>query len=103
MYDTKYHKPASLDDAVAALGSAEEGKVLSGGQTLIPTMKITSTIWEAPTLFIITSGTTDNGSWLPMPVVPRVMPVSVSWKSIQQHSSLHWCHGLFYEVSLPVV
>lgn len=39
MFDTKYHKPASVADAVAALGSAEEGKVLSGGQTLLPTMK----------------------------------------------------------------
>lgn len=39
MYQTKYHKPASVADAVAALGGAEEGKVLSGGQTLLPTMK----------------------------------------------------------------
>ncbi|MEL6957745.1 MAG: xanthine dehydrogenase family protein subunit M [Pseudomonadota bacterium] len=39
MYQTKYHKPTSVADAVAALGSAEEGKVLSGGQTLLPTMK----------------------------------------------------------------
>ena len=39
MYQTKYHKPASVADAVAALGGAEDGKILSGGQTLIPTMK----------------------------------------------------------------
>lgn len=39
MYDAKYHKPSSVADAVAALSGAEEGKVLSGGQTLIPTMK----------------------------------------------------------------
>ncbi len=39
MYETKYHKASSLDDAVAALGAAEDGKVLSGGQTLLPTMK----------------------------------------------------------------
>lgn len=39
MYQTKYHKPASVADAVAALGGAEEGAVLSGGQTLLPTMK----------------------------------------------------------------
>ena len=38
MYATKYHKPASVADAVAALG-AEDAKVLAGGQTLIPTMK----------------------------------------------------------------
>ncbi|MEO0487275.1 MAG: xanthine dehydrogenase family protein subunit M [Pseudomonadota bacterium] len=39
MYDAKYHKPSSIADAVAALSAAEEGKILSGGQTLIPTMK----------------------------------------------------------------
>ncbi len=38
MYATKYHKPASLADAVAAL-AAEDAKVLAGGQTLLPTMK----------------------------------------------------------------
>jgi carbon-monoxide dehydrogenase medium subunit len=38
MYPTKYHKPASVSDAVALLG-AEGSKVLSGGQTLLPTMK----------------------------------------------------------------
>ena len=39
MYQTKYHKPGSVEDAIAALGAAEEGKILSGGQTLLPTMK----------------------------------------------------------------
>ena len=39
MYAAKYHKPTSVSDAVAALQSAEEGKILGGGQTLIPTMK----------------------------------------------------------------
>lgn len=39
MYTAKYHKPATLSDAVAALGAADEGKVLAGGQTLLPTMK----------------------------------------------------------------
>jgi carbon-monoxide dehydrogenase medium subunit len=38
MYQTKYHKPGSISDAVAALGS-EGAKILSGGQTLLPTMK----------------------------------------------------------------
>lgn len=38
MYDFEFLKPASLDDAVAAL--AEEGaQALAGGQTLIPTLK----------------------------------------------------------------
>lgn len=39
MYQLKYHKPASIDDAVAALNSAEDGKFLAGGQTLLATMK----------------------------------------------------------------
>ncbi|TRW98273.1 xanthine dehydrogenase family protein subunit M [Paracoccus sp. M683] len=39
MYQTKYHKAASFDDAVAALGAAEDGKYLAGGQTLLATMK----------------------------------------------------------------
>ncbi|MCB1348703.1 MAG: xanthine dehydrogenase family protein subunit M [Maritimibacter sp.] len=37
MYPTKYHKPADVEAAVAALG--EEGKFLAGGQTLLATMK----------------------------------------------------------------
>lgn len=39
MYETTYHRAASVADAVAKLGAAEEGKLLSGGQTLLPTMK----------------------------------------------------------------
>ncbi len=39
MYDTQYHRATSADDAVAKLAAAEDGKFVSGGQTLIPTMK----------------------------------------------------------------
>jgi carbon-monoxide dehydrogenase medium subunit len=39
MYETTYHRATSLDDAAAKLAAAEEGKVLAGGQTLLPTMK----------------------------------------------------------------
>lgn len=39
MYDVKYHKAGSVAEAVSALGRAEDGKVLAGGQTLLPTMK----------------------------------------------------------------
>jgi len=39
MYATKYHKPATIDDAVAALAGGDEAKVLAGGQTLLATMK----------------------------------------------------------------
>lgn len=39
MYDFGYHRPASVDDAVAALKQAGDGKILAGGMTLIPTLK----------------------------------------------------------------
>jgi len=39
MYSTTYHKPASIEDAVAALNGGEDTKILAGGQTLIATMK----------------------------------------------------------------
>jgi carbon-monoxide dehydrogenase medium subunit len=39
MYPTSYQKPATLDAAAAALAAAEDGKILAGGQTLLPTMK----------------------------------------------------------------
>jgi len=39
MYAFNYVKPASLADAAAALSGAEDGTLLAGGQTLLPTMK----------------------------------------------------------------
>jgi carbon-monoxide dehydrogenase medium subunit len=39
MYDFTYHKPASLADAAKTLKSAEDGKLMAGGMTLIPTLK----------------------------------------------------------------
>lgn len=39
MYDTSYHKASSVGEAKALLAEAEEGALLAGGQTLIPTMK----------------------------------------------------------------
>lgn len=39
MYQTNYHRPTSVDDAVSALSGAEDGKYLAGGQTLLATMK----------------------------------------------------------------
>lgn len=39
MYETTYHRAKSADDAVTKLGSADDGKYVSGGQTLLPTMK----------------------------------------------------------------
>lgn len=39
MENFNYHRPATVADAVKALESASDGKFLSGGMTLIPTMK----------------------------------------------------------------
>jgi aerobic carbon-monoxide dehydrogenase medium subunit len=39
MYDFAFHKPASVADAVKALGADGEAKALAGGQTFIPVLK----------------------------------------------------------------
>ena len=39
MYSTTYHRPSSVDEAVALFGKGSEAKYLAGGQTLIPVMK----------------------------------------------------------------
>ncbi len=39
MYETRYHRPATLAEAAALFAQSPEGRYLSGGQTLIPTMK----------------------------------------------------------------
>ena len=39
MYEFNYHRPGTLEAAAAALAAAEDGQVLAGGQTLVPTMK----------------------------------------------------------------
>jgi len=39
MYDFAYHRPKSLAEAVAALKGKPEGRAMSGGMTLIPTLK----------------------------------------------------------------
>ncbi len=40
MYDFKYHRPSSLDDVKKILGDNGEARVLAGGMTLLPTMKM---------------------------------------------------------------
>ena len=40
MYEFDYHKPASLDDAASFLGANAEAKLVAGGMTLIPTLKL---------------------------------------------------------------
>lgn len=39
MHEFNYHRPTSVDEAVALYKAAEDGLYLSGGQTLIPTLK----------------------------------------------------------------
>ncbi|TPW30717.1 FAD binding domain-containing protein [Pararhizobium mangrovi] len=39
MYSTTYHRVSSVDEAVKLLGDCDEAALLSGGQTLLPTMK----------------------------------------------------------------
>jgi len=39
MYQFEYQKPGSLDEASGSLKSAEDGSLLAGGQTLLPTLK----------------------------------------------------------------
>jgi carbon-monoxide dehydrogenase medium subunit len=39
MYQTTYHRPSSIDEAVALFGKGSEAKFLAGGHTLLPVMK----------------------------------------------------------------
>ena len=39
MYETTYHRPSSVDEAVALFAKGSESKYLAGGHTLIPVMK----------------------------------------------------------------
>ena len=39
MYQFNYHRPATLEDAARLFAEADDGFYLSGGQTLIPTLK----------------------------------------------------------------
>ena len=39
MYETNYHRPRDLDEAKSLFAAAAEGRYLSGGMTLLPTMK----------------------------------------------------------------
>ena len=40
MYEFNYHRPASIDDARKLLASNDEAKIVAGGMTLLPTMKM---------------------------------------------------------------
>ncbi len=56
MYSTTFHNASSADDAASKLASAEDGKVLAGGQTLLPTMKARL---AAPSDLVSLAGATD--------------------------------------------
>ncbi|MDJ0894402.1 MAG: xanthine dehydrogenase family protein subunit M [Alphaproteobacteria bacterium] len=40
MYQFDYHKPGSVADAASALQSAQDGTLMAGGQTLLPSLKL---------------------------------------------------------------
>ena len=40
MYEFNYHRPSSIDEARKILGDNDEAKLLAGGMTLLPTMKM---------------------------------------------------------------
>jgi carbon-monoxide dehydrogenase medium subunit len=40
MYEFNYHKPTNLDEVANLLGANEEAKLVAGGMTLIPTLKL---------------------------------------------------------------
>lgn len=40
MYDFTYHRPTSLADAAKSMAAASDPKLLAGGQTLLPTLKL---------------------------------------------------------------
>ncbi len=39
MYETTYHRPTTVDDAIALFKKGSDAKYLAGGQTLLPVMK----------------------------------------------------------------
>jgi len=39
MYSTNYHRPSTVDEAVALFGKGSDAKYLAGGHTLLPVMK----------------------------------------------------------------
>jgi carbon-monoxide dehydrogenase medium subunit len=40
MYEFNYHRPKTLDEAKSTVSDADDGKILAGGMTLIPSMKL---------------------------------------------------------------
>ena len=67
MQDFTFHRPASVADALAGLRSAPGGKLLAGGQSLIPIMKLG---FAAPPALVSVAGLPElqgirlDGDWL---------------------------------------
>ncbi len=40
MYAFNYHRPKSLDEAAKKVGEADDGKIIAGGMSLLPSMKL---------------------------------------------------------------
>ena len=74
MYDFKYHRPASLDEAKQILSGNEEAKAISGGMTLLPTMKLRlarpSDVVDLSDIAEL-SGINDNGSHIEIGAMTR--------------------------------
>lgn len=58
MYDFNYHRPGSVEKAAKLLKKSEDGTLMSGGQTLIPTLKARL---AAPSDVIDLSGLDNSG------------------------------------------
>ena len=81
MYQFNYHKPATLEEAGALMAGAEDGVYLSGGMTLIPTLKQRlATPTDVIDLAGIAglSGITDNGDTVTVGAMTRHAEVAAS-------------------------
>src|ERR1700688_1549196 len=80
MYEFEYHKPASLDDVARLLGD-EEAKLVAGGMTLIPTLKLRlakpSQLIDLGALPAL-KGITEEGDAVVMGAMPRHVEVNRS-------------------------
>ena len=80
MYATTYIKAKDVADAVSQLRSADEGKLLAGGQTLIPTLKqrLTSSDRLIDLTYTGLSGISDEGSSIRIGAMTRHVEVETS-------------------------
>ena len=81
MYQFNYHKPASLDEAASLMAGAEDGTYLSGGMTLIPTLKqrlaAPSDVIDLAGIESL-SGITENGNTITVGAMTRHAEVAAS-------------------------